>query len=292
MESRKFGHTGLQVPVLGFGAMQIGAVDFPDDSAAHLLNHVLDLGIRLIDTARSYGASESRIGRHIAHRRDEYILSTKVGYGIDGCADWTYECVSRGVDEARERLRTDRIDIVHLHSCPASVLFEDGVLDALEDARDAGKLVCVAYSGDNEDLRAALESGRVQSVQTSVSLVDRANLLRHLPSASMAGVGVIAKRSLAGAAWRGGERAPPEAEYRRRFLAMAPDLPDPENWADVAIRFSAFAPGVHCALIGTTRASHVEANLRAIETGPLDADLTASLESAYRDRGLSWDSII
>lgn len=202
MESRKFGQTGLQVPVLGFGAMQIGAADFSDDAACRLLNQVLDLGIGLIDSARSYGESEARIGRHIGHRRDEYILSTKVGYGIDGCADWTFECVARGIDEARDRLRTDRIDIIHLHSCPAAVLCGNGVLDALEAARDAGKLVSVAYSGDNEDLRAALESGRVQSLQTSVSLVDRANLLRHLPAASKAGLGVLAKRSLAGAAWR------------------------------------------------------------------------------------------
>ena len=46
--------------------------------AGRLLNQVLDLGISLIDTARSYGLSEERIGRHLAHRRGEFLLSTKL----------------------------------------------------------------------------------------------------------------------------------------------------------------------------------------------------------------------
>jgi aryl-alcohol dehydrogenase-like predicted oxidoreductase len=292
MESRILGDTGLRVPVLGFGAMQIGAPEFSEPQAARLLNHVLDLGIGLIDTARSYGESEARIGRHVAHRRDEFVLSTKVGYGVEGCDDWTYDCVSRGIDAARDRLRTDRIDIVHLHSCPAEILLGHGVLDALEAAHAAGKLVAVAYSGDNAALRAALESGRVQSVQASVSLVDRANLQRHLPLAAEAGIGVIVKRAMAGAPWRAGERAPPEQEYRQRFLAMAADLPQADDWAGVAIRFSAFAPGVHCALIGTAQTQHLEANLRAVEAGPLEARLAAVLAAAYRQHGAGWDSVV
>jgi aryl-alcohol dehydrogenase-like predicted oxidoreductase len=292
MESRAFGTTGLQVPAIGFGAMQMGAPDFPDAQAAQLLNRVLDLGIGLIDTARAYGESEARIGRHIAHRRDEFVLSTKVGYGIEGCTDWTYGCVARGIDAARDRLRTDRIDIVHLHSCPVEIMLGHGVLDALEAARLAGKLVSVAYSGDNDALRAALDCGRVQSVQASVSLVDQANIQRHLPLAGQAGIGVIAKRALAGAPWRAGERAPPEREYRRRFLAMAEDLPRDADWSAVAIRYSAFAPGVHCALIGTTQIGHLEANLRAVETGPLDPELSAALAMAYGRHGAAWDSVV
>ena len=65
MQRRSFGQTGLAVPILGFGAMQAGDPALAEDSAARLLNHALDIGLTLIDTARSYGVSEERIGRHL-----------------------------------------------------------------------------------------------------------------------------------------------------------------------------------------------------------------------------------
>ncbi|MCL6494566.1 MAG: aldo/keto reductase [Ignavibacterium sp.] len=81
---RKFGNTDLQVSAIGFGAGEIGDYNLPDSEVEKLLNTALDLGINLIDTARGYYASEERIGKFISHRRGEFILSTKVGYGIDG----------------------------------------------------------------------------------------------------------------------------------------------------------------------------------------------------------------
>ena len=66
------GHTGLRVSALGFGAMHINDERTTESEAGALLNHVLDLGINLVDTARGYGLSEERIGRHIAHRRADF----------------------------------------------------------------------------------------------------------------------------------------------------------------------------------------------------------------------------
>lgn len=131
MLHRPFGATGVTVPALGFGAMQIGAPDVSEADAERALNAALDLGVTLIDTARSYGESEARIGRYLSHRRSELVLSTKVGYGVEGVPDWTYECVRRGVDAARARMRTDFIDIVHLHSCDRA----GGVCEVREQGR-------------------------------------------------------------------------------------------------------------------------------------------------------------
>src|SRR5512139_3115020 len=159
MQRRPFGRTGLEVPVLGFGAIQVGDPRVSEEHAARLLNHALDLGFTLVDTARSYGLSEERVGRHLARRRDEFVLSTKVGYGVPGLRDWTYECVVAGVDAARDRLRTDVIDIVHLHSCDLGLLEEGEVASALEDCAAAGKLRVAAYSGDAAALRYAVMCG-------------------------------------------------------------------------------------------------------------------------------------
>ena len=63
--------------------------------------------------------------------RSEFVLSTKVGYGVPGISDWTCDCIVAGVDAARDRLRTDVIDIVHLHSCPLATLQNEDVVRAL-----------------------------------------------------------------------------------------------------------------------------------------------------------------
>src|SRR3954453_2251217 len=161
MKRRPFGRTGLTVPVLGFGAGHVGDPALDEAEVGRLLHGALDLGVNLIDTARSYGLSEERIGRHLAGRRDEFVLSTKVGYGIPGYDDWTGPVIAAGVDAALGRLRTDRIDIVHFHSCPLAVLERGEVIAALQAAVAAGKVRVAAYSGEHPPLDWAIEAGAV-----------------------------------------------------------------------------------------------------------------------------------
>ena len=158
MRTRAFGATGLSVTPLGFGAMHLNDGRISEAEAGRLLNEVLDAGVNLIDTARGYGLSEERIGRHLSHRRQDFLLSTKVGYGIPGVPDWTYDCIMAGVEAALVRMRCERLDIVHLHSCPLQVLEEGQVIMALEDCARAGKLRVIAYSGDNAELEARVRA--------------------------------------------------------------------------------------------------------------------------------------
>ena len=198
MQTRAFGHSGLNVTPLGFGAMHLNDERISEADAARLLNEVLDLGVNLIDTARGYGLSEERIGRHLAHRRQDFVLSTKVGYGIPGISDWSYACITAGVDAALERMRCDYLDIVHLHSCPLPVLEQGEVITALEDCARAGKLRVIAYSGDNVELDWAIQSRRFGAVQTSINICDQQSIPLRLDRLQAAGMGVIAKRPLAG----------------------------------------------------------------------------------------------
>ena len=206
MRSQTYGTGGRQVSILGLGAGQVGDAAVDEAQASRLLNAALDLGITLIDTARGYGLSEERIGRHLAHRRSEFMLSTKVGYGIAGHADWTADVIGAGVDVALRRLRTDFIDIVHLHSCDLATLQAGDVIEALLRAREQGKVGCVAYSGENEALAWAVADGRFMGIECSVNLFDQASLERTLPDAAARGFGVIAKRPLGNAPWRFAQR--------------------------------------------------------------------------------------
>lgn len=215
MEYRLIKPLGKKVSAIGFGAGQIGGSEYSEKEAEILLNQILDLGINFIDTARGYGLSEERIGRYLSHRRAEYILSTKVGYMVEGRADWTYDCVQAGVDQALRQLRTDTIDIVHLHSCSRNILEHNRVIDALEEAKTAGKIRAIAYSGENEDLEWALRSKRFDSFMASLNICDQRILDEALPAMIRENKGFIAKRPIANACWRFNDR--PVGDYAEEY---------------------------------------------------------------------------
>lgn len=286
---RPFGNTGIDVPALGFGAGHIGDLALDDAEAGRLLGAVLDAGVTLIDTARGYGASEERIGRHLAHRRREFVLSTKVGYGIPGHEDWTGACVAAGIDAALGLLRTDTIDIVHLHTCPTDVLERGDVIDALDDARTAGKIRVADYSGDNDPLEWAVASGRFGSVQTSINVFDQRVIDRGLADARESGLGVIAKRPVANAPWRFADRPAGDycEVYWERMQAMDIDTGGLE-WQELALRFATFLPGVGCSIVGTRSVDHLLRNVAIAERGPLPDGLVASLRAAFAVADDGW----
>jgi aryl-alcohol dehydrogenase-like predicted oxidoreductase len=293
LDLRPFGRTGLTVPVLGFGAGHVGDPSLDEAEVSRLLHGALDLGVTLIDTARSYGLSEERIGRHLAGRRDEFVLSTKVGYGIPGYHDWTGPVIAAGVDAALGRLRTDRIDVVHLHSCPLDVLERGEVVAALQAAVAAGKVRVAAYSGDNAPLEWAIASGAFGSIEVSVNLVDQRAIERALPAARERGLGVIAKRPAANAPWRFTERpaAVDVALYWDRWRALGLD-PGDHDWTELSLRFAAWQDGVHCAIVGTSRLDHLRRNVEQVEKGPLPAEMVAAIRAAFRACGAGWEGQI
>jgi aryl-alcohol dehydrogenase-like predicted oxidoreductase len=289
MEQRAFGNTGIKVSVLGFGAGHIGSENLPEKEVESLLNMVLDSGITLIDTARAYGLSEERIGKYLSRRRNEFILSTKVGYGIDGYENWTYECVRAGIDEALRLLRTEYIDIVHLHSCPLSTLQWGEPLRALEDGVRAQKVRVAAYSGENEALEWSVESGRFGSVEHSINICDQRAIDNVLGAAKAKGLGVIAKRPVANAPWRFAECPVSHyaEEYWWRWKTMDVD-PSGLEWQEIALRFAAFTPGVHSCIVGTANPEHLKKNLAIIEKGPLPPKLYEAIRTAFKTNDPGW----
>ncbi len=287
MEQRALGSTGLLVSALGLGAGRIGGGEIAWVDS--LVSTALDLGVTLIDTARSYGDSEELLGRVLSGRRERVVLSTKVGYGVPGVPDWTGECIARGVEAALRRLQTDRIDVVHLHSCPRETLERSGVVEALQASVQAGNVRVAAYSGEGDALLWAIRSGAFGAVQCSVSVVDQGVLLGALPEAASRGLGVLAKRPLGNAPWR--FSAPPAeddvAEAWRRFGALGLQqgtLP----WESLFARFAAFSPGVSSILLGTSSVEHLQAAASAVEAGPLAAPLAAILRDGFARVGSGW----
>lgn len=320
MEIRPFGTTGLAVSAIAFGAGSIGEAGADrtssDAEVERLIGAALDAGITLFDTARSYGLSEERLGAALAGRRRELVLSTKVGYDMAGIPDWTGPCITAGVEEALRRLRTDWLDIVHLHSCGLEVLERGEVVEALQRAVAAGKVRVAAYSGENEALEWAVRSGAFGSIQCSVSVVDQAVLDGAVAEARRRGLGVLAKRALGNAPWRYAARpeAGDVAEGWERFRALCSELAANGGeraegalawasvvegaagaqdatalpWAEVFTRFAGHAPGVDALLVGTRRAAHLLDAVQAFGRGPLEAARVAALRVAFGRRGTGW----
>jgi len=293
MEYRNFGKTGLRVPVLGFGAGHIGTPEMDEKGIELLLNQLLDHGINLIDTARSYGESEMRIGRFLVNRRKEFILSTKVGYSFFGKPDWSYDATMGTIEESLQKLKTDYLDIVHLHSCDKQFLEQGNAIRAMEKAKEQGKARIIAYSGENEALTYAIESGRFGSIQCSVNIFDQNAMDEQLSKATIRGIGIIAKRPLGNAVWRYNERPDGHghAAYYDRFNLMNLD-PGELTWEEIALRFTAYAPGVDCLIAGTSSLDHLLTNLNIIEKGPLDRELFNRIRHEFSLHGKNWPSLI
>ncbi len=272
---------------MGLGGGSLRGLSSEDGE--RLIHHAIDLGINLIDTAPSYGRSEHIIGRAVRDRREEVVLSTKVGYGVPGILDWTPKAVSAGIDLARDRLAVDCIDVVHLHSCPTSVLLDSGVTEALFEARGRGKIQCAAYSGDGHELYVATDLG-FDGVQATLSVVDQHNRPT-LDLARKNGQGVLAKRSLANAPWR--FREPPDApdvrENYRRYKRLGLEVPEP---AGVFIRWVIHHAGVDAALVGTSSVLRLQAAAKAAERGPLDSDILSRVETAWKTHGSDWTPLV
>jgi aryl-alcohol dehydrogenase-like predicted oxidoreductase len=293
MYKRKFGKNGPEVTIIGLGAGHIGETGQDERSIERFLNEVLDLGINFIDTARAYGLSEQRIGKYISHRRSEFFLSTKVGYDVQWKPDWSYDSVVGGVDQALKLMRTDYLDIVHLHSCSKEILEQGDVINGLEAVKKAGKARFIAYSGENEALDHALGTGRFDSIQTSVNICDQRGISNYLPKAAEAGLGVIAKRPIANAPWRHSE--PPvghySEEYWHRLKKMNLEITGIEM-AELAIRFSAFTAGVTTCIFGTSKIDHLKGSLASVEKGALPGEMTDYLNRKFRGNDDNWVGLI
>ena len=282
MEMRQLGTTDLRVSRLGAGLAEIGFELTMEDvaEAGSVLNRALDGGINFLDTSACYGVSEELIGRTIAHRRQEFVLATKCGHVAGGYQgeEWTARTVTDSIDRSLKRMRTDYLDLVQLHSCDVDVLERGEVVEALLDAKTAGKTRYVGYSGDNEAGLWAVESGRFDALQTSFNLVDQRARTRLFLPARAKGMGIITKRPIANGAW-GASKSPSAYadQYFRRAENMqaAGPLPDaPSDRILLALGFTLAHDEVDTAIVGTRNPDHMLANIRMVKNDIRISDQT------------------
>jgi aryl-alcohol dehydrogenase-like predicted oxidoreductase len=154
METRALGKTGLQLPVLSFGASSLGQ-EFRDvdlDEALSSVHAALDVGMNFIDTSPFYGRGMSEVLLGVALRgipRDRYILGTKLGRYDRDHFEFSGRRVVESVDVSLYRMRVDYLDICLCHDIEfvdMSQVVEETV-PALRRLQEQGKVRFVGISG-------------------------------------------------------------------------------------------------------------------------------------------------
>jgi aryl-alcohol dehydrogenase-like predicted oxidoreductase len=292
-ELRRLGRTGLIVSALGFGASELGQKRLAVKAVAAILGSALDAGLNVVDTAPCYGNSEELIGRVIGHRRKDFYLLTKCGHASGlPFADWTPALIEPSIDRSLKRLGTDYIDIVQFHSCEERHLRRGDLIYALQRAREKGKLRYLGYSGDGAAAQYAAQSGAFDTVQISVSIADQDAIDTVLPLLRQHDIGVIAKRPIANAAWLGGgwwSLGSYSRPYRMRLRKLNYDFLtlDAKQAVGIALRFTLSVPGMHTAIVGTTKPARWQQNAALLAEGPLPQSEYASIRARWRSAASS-----
>ena len=208
MPQRVLGRTGERVSAIGLGGWHLGLSHVDEATSVRIVRQAIDRGITFMDNCWDYndGTSEIRMGKAL---RDGYRKRAFLMTKIDGRSRRE---AARQLDECLQRLQTDCIDLVQHHEIiryedPHRVFVEDGANQALVEARDAGKLRYIGFTGHKDPriflymLEVAREQGfRFDAVQMPLNVMDahyRSFEKVVLPELVREGIGVLGMKSLA-----------------------------------------------------------------------------------------------
>jgi diketogulonate reductase-like aldo/keto reductase len=187
---RKFGWTGIEVPVIGQGTWMMEGSRYTERLAIEALRLGLDLGLTHIDTAEMYGNGrvEELVSEAIAERRDEVFLVSKV---LPSNA--SYEGTLKACERSLRRLKTDWLDLYLLH-WPGSYPISE-TMRAMEKLVAKGLVRFIGVSNfDVEELKEAeraLKNERMTCDQVLYHLGDRGIERRLLPYCTQRGIAVV-----------------------------------------------------------------------------------------------------
>jgi D-threo-aldose 1-dehydrogenase len=298
-EQVNLGRTKLTVTRLGLGTAPLAGLfrEVREADALDVVNRAWELGIRFFDTAPLYGhgLGEMRLGRILRERpRDEFTLATKVGRllradvppepgqsfrgtpPVNPTFDFSYDGVMRSVEESRERLGVERLDILHIHdpddhyeealegAYPAlAKLRADGEISAVGAGMNQAKML--AHFAREADFDCFLLAGRY-------TLLDQVALEELLPVCLERGITIIA-----GGVFNSGILGDPKPGTHYDYVAAPPELLQrAQRLRDVcarhnvplraaAIQFPLGHPAVSTVVVGCRSVAQMEDSVRMFE---------------------------
>jgi aryl-alcohol dehydrogenase-like predicted oxidoreductase len=297
LPKRELGRTGLQVTMLGYGAMELRGAprgrEVTEAQAETILNAVLDAGINYIDTSIDYGLSEERIGRYIAHRRSEYYLASKCGCLV-GAAQappgqrsphlFTRDNIMAGVEQSLRRMHTDYLDLVQFHASPSrQTLEEHGALETVLALKEAGTVRHIGMSSTLPNLPEHIAMGVFDVFQIPYSAVEREHEAV-ITAAAEAGAGIVIRGGAAKGAPSDGKHT--GRQWQQWQKARLDDLLGDMTPMEFILRFTFTHPDMHTNIVGTINPAHLQDNLNALLKGPLPPDLYAEAKRRLAEVGI------
>ena len=269
LPKRVLGRTKEKVSILGLGTAPVGEGPVGVEEGIKIFSEVIDRGVNYIDTARIYGNAEEILGHIIPKRRDKLFVVTKVS--TDNAAR-----AKKSLNESLRRLKTDHIDLVHIHSIGGKkldrVLASDGVLEFLLKQKEAGKIRFIGISGHNRPANFVrmLQTDQIDVQMCVINHADR-NIYdfesKVLPEARKRNVGCAAMKVYAGI--KGGFR-----NHRSGFVGCATE---PERLPH-AMAYALDLEGVSVAVVGPYTAEQAIQNVQfARKYKPLTQEQHTSL---------------
>jgi len=295
MDFVPLGESGLISSVIGLGGGSSGRFGLTKGGtradALRLIGTALDLGLTFFDGAGAAGGVDELLAEGLGSRRNDVLLSTKVHLGPDPFAKSAFanrasarvarrlgivcsaKTLRKRIERGLEALRTDRIDVLHLHAVTAGQYPEvaKGALPELLKMKEEGKLRAIGITeGFLSDprhrmLRAAIDDDGWDVVMVGFNSGNPSAADTILPAARRAGVGTIGMFAL-----RGLLDSPGAEGMDRTALS------------DLAYRFSRHQPGMDVVLTGTGNAEHLKQNVASALSPPLTTGELARLSGLGR----------
>ncbi|HLZ63426.1 MAG TPA: aldo/keto reductase [Ktedonosporobacter sp.] len=303
LQQRTLGSSGIQASAIGLGCMSLSDWaygSFPEADAIRLVQHALDQGITLLDTADIYGpfTSEEIVGKAIKGRRDQVVLATKGGLVVTDRTtramrnDGSPAHLQAACDASLKRLGVDVIDLYQLHRPDPQVPIEETV-GAMADLITAGKVRAIGLSEcDVPTLERAIKVHPIATLQSELSLWTRDALAEILPWCQAHGVAFLPFAPLGRGFLTGRYRSSQQfdaTDFRSRLPrfqqeALAQNLAIVDHVEAIARRHHA-APGqIALAWVlalgeqiipipGTKHSEYVDENLGALAISLSEADM-------------------
>jgi aryl-alcohol dehydrogenase-like predicted oxidoreductase len=298
MRYRTLGKTGLQVSELAMGGLFVSKIGGPREEALRAVHRALDLGVNYIDTAPGYLDSEEVLGYALEGVTRPFILSTKLGGRPQPFNPQDKSALRYSVEESLRLLGRDSVDILMIHEpdrpgqydwFPDWENFHGPVTELLVELKAEGVIRFTGLGGTTAyELAHIIATGEYDVVLTAFnfSLLWQEALNAVIPEAQKQGMGIIIGSPLQqgalarcytdevehGARWL----SPPRREQYKRLYALVKelDIPLPE----LALRFVISNPAISTTLMGARSVAEVEQNVRAVEAGPLTADVLSAIQ--------------
>jgi len=294
MKTRPLGSTGLNVPVLGFGASSLGSV-FREVSLADCVATVqaaLEGGMNFIDVSPSYGETlaELRLGRALEGvPRESYLLATKIGSYSEPRGDYDFSKASteRSVEHSLKRLGVDHVDLIQCHDIEFAdhdVIVSE-TLPTLLELKKQGYVRHIGITGLPLKIFPSIldrvEPGVVETILSfchyelnDTSLGDLIPYLQEkgvgVINASPTGMGLLTQRGVP--AWHPSTPAIQEGCRKAMEHCRAKGV----DIVRLAIQFACDDERIACTLVGSANPENIKANIEHLEA-PRDPELLAEV---------------